>query len=191
MRFKQSIQSLKDFCIRYPAVLSGYILYSCLFITTIDFFLDVKDPTRGLHPFDLVKQFDSLLWMWLLALSLVKIIEFRTRLHEQEKAELRRQQELQVQKTQLTTLLEVIRGLQHEINNPLTIVMVYLQKMERMSITNELRQTIATVRVGTQRIASILRRYSEAQSYSTTATPVGAIATPPERFSIATEVESR
>jgi signal transduction histidine kinase len=180
MTFHSILSSLKDFGIRYPAVLSGYIIYSYLFVTTIDFFLEVKNPGRGFDAFDFFKQFDSLIWMWLLALALVKVIDYRTRLHERETEELRLNNERRLQQAQLETLKEVVRGLQHEVNNPLTIIMMYLRKIERKGLDESVRHHALTViRESAQRIAKILRRFSDAESYETTSSPVGHIATPP------------
>lgn len=172
-------KNLKEFCIRYPAVLSGYFIYSYLFISTIKFFLDTKKTDLNL--FDIFQHFDSLLWMWLLALALVKIIEIRSRLYRQETAELVHKQELQVRETQLTTLVEVVRGLQHEINNPLTIILMTLGTFERHTVSaDELRESIKTIRKATERIASTLRAFTTAKQYEVSESPVGQIAKPPE-----------
>ena len=91
-RFLKALYSnAREFFIRYPALLSGYMIYGYLFISTIKFFVDEKKG--DLTAFDIFQHFDSVLWMWLLALALVKIINIRSRLHEQETARLVHQQE--------------------------------------------------------------------------------------------------
>ena len=70
---------LRDFFIKHPAVLSGYIIYAYFFITTMDFYRDVKKT--HVKPLSIFERFDALIWMWLLAVVLVKVIEYRHRLN--------------------------------------------------------------------------------------------------------------
>jgi signal transduction histidine kinase len=173
-------RNARDFCIRYPALLSGYMIYGYLFVSTMKFFLDAKKST--LSAFDIFQHFDSLLWMWLLSLALVKIINIRTRLHGQETAQLVRQQELEVRQMQLNTLLQIVRGLQHEVNNPLTIILMTVGKLERRSINaEELRESLKTIRKATERISDTLKAFTSAKQYEVSESPVGHIAKPPEQ----------
>ncbi len=173
-------RNARDFCIRYPALLSGYMIYGYLFVSTMKFFLDAKKST--LSAFDIFQHFDSLLWMWLLSLALVKIINIRTRLHGQETAQLVREQELEVRQMQLNTLLQIVRGLQHEVNNPLTIILMTVGKLERRSINaEELRESLKTIRKATERISDTLKAFTSAKQYEVSESPVGHIAKPPEQ----------
>lgn len=170
--------NVKEFFIRYPAVLSGYIIYSYFFISTIKFFLDEKRAPLG--SFDIFERYDALLWMWLLALALVKIIDIRTKLHQKETERLRHQQELEVKQMQLATLVETVRGLQHEVNNPLTIVMMTAGKLERIiSGNSDAVECVKTIRSSTERIARTLDAFSRAKRYEVDSSPVGPLAKPP------------
>ncbi len=172
-------ETAKDFFVRYPAVLSGYIIYSYLFISTMKFFLDEKNGPLG--AFDIFQRFDSLLWMWLLAVALVKIIEIRTKLHNREKDQMVQRQELEVRQMQLTTLVETVRGLQHEVNNPLTIIMLSAGKLERqLAVDDESLETVRTILNATSRITKTLDAFIRAKRYTTDNSPVGQIAKPPE-----------
>jgi signal transduction histidine kinase len=172
-------KTAKEFCIRYPAVLSGYMIYSYLFVSTIKFFLDQKKTT--LSAFDIFQHFDSLLWMWLLAVALVKIIDIRSRLHQQETTQLVHQQEVEVRRMQLATLLEIVRGLQHEVNNPLTIILMTLGKLEQRSVSaEELRESVKTIRKATERISDTLKAFTAAKQYAVSESPVGHIVKPPD-----------
>lgn len=179
MAFLVSMYSnVKEFFIRYPAVLSGYIIYSYFFITTIKFFLDEKRAPLG--TFDIFERYDALFWMWLLAVALVKIIDIRTKLHQKETEQLRHQQELEVKQMQLATLVETVRGLQHEVNNPLTIVMMTAGKLERIVSGNtEAIEAVKTIRHSTERIAKTLDAFSRAKRYEVDSSPIGPIAKPP------------
>jgi signal transduction histidine kinase len=169
---------VKEFFIRYPAVLSGYIIYSYFFISTIKFFLDEK--RSSLSGLDIFERYDALLWMWLLAVALVKIINIRTQLHQKETERLKQQQELEVKQMQLTTLVEIVRGLQHEVNNPLTIVMMTAGKLERLVAGNATAvESVKTIRSAAERIAKTLDAFSRAKRYEVDSSPVGPIAKPP------------
>src|SRR3972149_1002411 len=87
-----------------PAVLSGYLIYLYLFLATLDFYQDVKEKT--LHRFtDYFQNFDALIWMWLLAWALVKVIEYRTKGQIHEKNELEHQQALKIHLAQIDMIL--------------------------------------------------------------------------------------
>ncbi|HEY5615937.1 MAG TPA: histidine kinase dimerization/phospho-acceptor domain-containing protein [Bacteroidota bacterium] len=172
-------KTVKEFFVRYPAVMSGYIIYSYLFISTIKFFLDEKE--KSLEAFDIFQRFDSLLWMWLLSVSLVKIIDIRTKLHQHEKEQMMHRQDLEVKKMQLSTLLEIVRGLQHEVNNPLTIIIMTSGKLDRQLVAQpELRESVATIKGAAERISNTLDAFSRAKQYEVDTSPVGNIAKPPD-----------
>ncbi|HEY4611845.1 MAG TPA: histidine kinase dimerization/phospho-acceptor domain-containing protein [Bacteroidota bacterium] len=171
--------TLKDFFIRNPVVLSAYIIYSYWFISTIKFWLDEKEESLGI--FDIFQRFDSLFWMWLLTVTLVKIINIRTKLHQEEKERLLQRQELEVKQMQLSTLVEIVRGLQHEVNNPLTIIMMNSSKLERqLVVQQDLREVVVTIREAAERIARTLDAFSQAKQYEVDKSPVGNIAKPPD-----------
>lgn len=177
-RLGQLFRTIIDFCIKYPAVLSGYIIYAYFFISTMEFYRDFKAHSFQLG-LDILGSFDTLLWMWVLAYALVKIIEYRTRANEAHKKHLEQQQELELQQTQLTTMHEVVRGLQHDINNPLTIVLAYLRRAEKAAENHpEIMKNLNEVKEGAERIAKALRDYSEAKGVRTVKSPVGEFAQP-------------
>ena len=88
---------LTEFFARYPAVLSGYIIYCYLFISIMRLFYKVKH--QGATITDAYDIFSALPFMWFLAVSLVKVIEYRTKLHQNETQQLAREKELQMSTT--------------------------------------------------------------------------------------------
>ena len=168
---------LRDFFIRHPAVLSGYIIYAYFFITTMDFYRDIKQSHY--KSFNIIERFDALFWMWILAVVLVKVIEYRNRLNEQERIRLERERELQVKGVQLETTHQMIRTLQHQINNPLTIILLYVQRALRKAETNKQDlENLIMVKNGAERIATTLREFAHAQGIETVESPVGDLMTP-------------
>ncbi|HAV23299.1 MAG TPA: hypothetical protein DCX46_07365 [Bacteroidetes bacterium] len=174
---REFIMKARDFFVAYPAVLSGYIIYMYFFFSTLDFYQDFKRHT--LDAFDIYKSFDALLWMWLLALALVKIIQFRDKLHKEQKVRMDHEKLVEMQKSHLEAMHQITRALQHQINNPLTIVYAYTQKSQRKAKDDpELSAWLSEVRTGAERISAALKDYAESNKYSTVETPVGKMATP-------------
>ena len=172
------LEPLVNFFVRYPAVLSGYIIYLYFFLATLDFYQDVKGNAPG-QIFGYFQNFDALIWMWLLAWALVKIIEYRSKMQEQMKRELMQKQDLELKQTQLNTMHEVIRSLQHDINNPLTIILAYLRRAEKAAGGNdEILKNLAEVKTGAERIAKTLSDFAKARAYTTINSPVGPLAQP-------------
>lgn len=171
---------LRDFFIRHPAVLSGYIIYAYFFITTMDFYRDMKQS--HFKSFNIIERFDGLFWMWILAVVLVKVIEYRNRLNEQERIRLERERELQLKGVQLETTHQMIRTLQHQINNPLTIILLYVQRALRKAETNKQDlENLIMVKNGAERIATTLREFAHAQGIETVDSPVGDLVSPSKK----------
>ncbi len=175
--FLSVIKPVRDFFIKHPAVLSGYIIYAYFFVTTMDFYRDVKHSR--LAPMRLFERFDALVWMWLLAVVLVKVIEYRHKLNEQEKLRLEREKQLEVKGVQLETAHQLIRTLQHEINNPLTIILLYVQRAIRKGEGSpESLQNLSQIKDCAERIASTLRTFAHSQGIETVGSPVGPLIAP-------------
>jgi signal transduction histidine kinase len=171
------LKPLRDFFIKHPAVLSGYIIYAYFFVTTMDFYRDLK--LSHFKAFNIVERFDALIWMWLLAVALVKVIEYRNRINQREKLDLEHVRELEVKKTQLSTAHEMIRSLQHQINNPLTIILLHIQRALRDAESrSEAVENLTRVKEGAERIAATLREFSNAKGIESVESPVGRMAKP-------------
>jgi len=175
--FKNIKNKARDFFVAYPAVLSGYLIYMYFFFTTLEFYDNFR--TQTLDSFDIFNSFDALLWMWLLSYALVKVIQFREKAHRNEQLANDREKELEKHRSQMDTMHQVTRALQHQINNPLTIVYAYAQKMLRKEgLDEDTEKAMMEIKTGAERISSALKEYSEAKSYATVDTPVGKMATP-------------
>jgi signal transduction histidine kinase len=179
---------IRDFFIKHPAVLSGYIIYAYFFITTMDFFRDAK-KAHG-KPVSIFERFDALIWMWLLAVVLVKVIEYRNRLNEQERLRLEREKELEMKGMQLETAHQLIRTLQHQINNPLTVILLYVQRALRKGEAGpEVLDNLSQIKESAERIAATLREFAHAQGIETVDSPVGGLITPSKKDDSARAVD--
>jgi signal transduction histidine kinase len=171
---------MRDFFIKHPALLSGYIIYAYFFITTMDFYRDTK--LSHMKPMGIFERYDALIWMWLLAVVLVKVIEYRHRLNEEEKKRLEQEKELDMKGVQLDTAHQLIRTLQHQINNPLTIILLYVQRaLRKGEATPEIMDNLTQIKDSADRIATTLRDFAHAQGIDTVDSPVGDLITPHKR----------
>lgn len=107
--------SIKGLPIRYPAVISGYIIYAYLFIAMIRFFITTQHAHMNF--WDALEIFDALPFMWLLALTLVKVIDTKTLLHKSEQERALKDRELKIRETQLKSM--------HELKNPFTAISAF------------------------------------------------------------------
>src|SRR5208283_5670806 len=92
---------IRDFVARYPAVLASYFIYGYYFISTLDFYVAFKKKHLGTS--ETFSHFDTLLWMWVLAWALVRVIDLREKLITKEKENLAHQYTIQLKETQLKT----------------------------------------------------------------------------------------
>ena len=163
--------AVRDFVLRYPAILASYFIYGYYFISTMDFYIKFKDKHFGAT--DALKHFDTLLWMWVLAYALVKVIDLRERLHRKEREMLEKQHDIELKETQIQTLHEVIMTLKHEINNPLAIILGYTRLLKKQVTEQEMMKKVEEIETASQRINHALKEFSTAQVYEVTESPVG------------------
>ena len=157
---------MKELATRYPAVLSGIIIYSYLLYTILRFLV----RARSFNPtfYDILETFDALPFMWLLSVALVKIIEVRSELHKIQTERMLAQKQVELKQTQLNTLHEVVKSLQHHINNPLAIISLTVNSARRHAKENpELTRQIDAIDESTQRIVRSMKEFFESQSYET------------------------
>ncbi len=156
-------RSIKELPTKYPAVISGYIIYLYLFIVMIRFFVMAK--TSVVDFYTVIEMFDALPFMWLLAMMLVKVITIRTKLHDSETQRIMKEQELHIKETQISTMREVVMGLQHQINNPLAIIMLLLHSVKRSVLPPDVAVKINSIEDESKRITQALKDFSATESY--------------------------
>lgn len=176
------VRSAKEIPSKYPAVIAGYIIYSYMFATIMRFFLTAKMST--VTYIDVIEMFDALPFMWLLAVTLVKVIEMRSKLHQSEMLRAEKEEELHMKETQMKTMQEVVMGLQHHINNPLAIVMLTINRIKRSAPESaEMISDITNAEESIKRITQTLKDFSESQNYEVedVGPIIGTMAVPTER----------
>lgn len=168
------MKAIQEFILRYPAILASYFIYGYYFISTMEFYIKFKN--KHFAATDALRHFDTLLWMWLLAYVLVKVIDLRERLHKKEREILEKQHDIKVKETQIQTLHEVIMTLKHEINNPLAIILGYIRLLKKGNTDTDAVKKLDEIEMASQRINHALKEFSAAQVYEVTDSPVGPLA---------------
>jgi signal transduction histidine kinase len=166
---KKFYKQAKAFCIAYPAVLSGFVIYSYLFYCILQYFFKVKsyNMIQSHAVKNILESFDAFPFMWLLSVALVKVIEIRTKLHESEAQRLVIEREMQLKHTQLKTLQEVTRGVQHHINNPLAIISLSIRPIQKAADNNpEILHHLNVVEEAVNRITTALNDFSKVSDYT-------------------------
>ncbi|MDD8019278.1 MAG: histidine kinase dimerization/phospho-acceptor domain-containing protein [Bacteroidota bacterium] len=168
---KKAYAAVRDFILRYPAILAAYFIYGYYFISTMDFYIKFKHKHFGAT--DALLHFDTLFWMWLLAYAMVRVIELREMLHIKEKQMIEKQHEIELKETQIETLHEVIMTLKHEINNPLAIILGYTRLLRKNITDGEALKKVDEIENASQRINHALKEFSATQIYEVSDSPVG------------------
>jgi signal transduction histidine kinase len=168
---KKFYASARDFVTRYPAVLASYFIYGYYFISTLDFYVAFKKKHLGAS--ETLSHFDTLLWMWVLAWALVRVIDLRDLLNRKEKENLAHQHTIQLKETQLQTMNEVVTTLKHRINNPLAIILGYARLAKKKAIDHDIARKLDEIEVAAQRINTTLKEFSLLRIYQTVDSPAG------------------
>jgi hypothetical protein len=180
---KKFYEKIKEFSIAHPAVLSGYFIYGYLFFCILQYFLKARSYSF-FHSHviaNIVDSFDAFPFMWLLSVALVKVIDVRTKLHKSEEQRLIAEREKQIQQSQLKTLQEITRGVQHHINNPLAIITLSLGPVRKaLGDKADLTNHINAIDDAVNRITTAMEAFSKVREYTVeSAGPyVGDIVTP-------------
>jgi hypothetical protein len=153
----------KGLFVKYPAILSGSFLYGYLFISIIRLFIKAKGgivPLEGLYDI-----FGSLLILWLLALSCVKILEEHSKLHQTEEELAREQGRRLSEEAHVATMMQVERTLQHKINTPLTVIALSIARLKRAAqLDRELLGETVDIDDAWKQIGTVLTDFSKARA---------------------------
>ena len=162
--FHHLVSLAKDFFSKYPAVLSGYVIYSYLFVSIMHFYIKAK--AGPLQSYDIFETFSALPFMWFLSVALVKVIEIRTKLQETETQCILAKKELELHQAQLLTMQETVRALQHHINNPLTVIKLSMDIARKAAHENdEIDRSLSLAETSVNRIQDALIGFSCAKQY--------------------------
>jgi signal transduction histidine kinase len=159
---KSVVESLKGLCEKYPAVVSGYFLVGYSFIALIRMLIRAKKGNLFVE--DLCDVFSALPFMWLLALSIVKLMQERSRLRQIQNELAREQLQRQITEIQLSALRKAEKALQHSINNPLAVIALSLSRLKRaVQVDRDLLDETNDIECASRRIGTVLTDFSRTQ----------------------------
>jgi hypothetical protein len=159
---KSAIEPLKGLCEKYPAIVSGYFLVGYSFISIIRMLIKAKRGNLFIE--DLYDVFSALPFMWLLAMSIVKIIHERSKLRQMQNELAREQLQRQISEIQLSAFKEAEKALQHRINNPLAVIALSLSRLKHaVQIDRDLLDETNDIECAYQKIGSVLSDFSRTQ----------------------------
>lgn len=160
------VKYVKGFFLQYPAVLSGYVIYSYLFVTIMHYYVKAQSGALGFY--DIFETFSAIPFMWFLSVALVKIIDVRSKFHESERKRILTEKELEIHQTQLQTMKETVRALQHHINNPLSVIQLSVDAVRKVTQENrEINHPLSMAENSVSRIHHALCDFSNAYQYKT------------------------
>jgi len=163
---------IKHTLLKYPAIIAAYFIYGYYFLSTMQFYIEFKNKNFG--GIEILKHFDTLLWMWLLSYVLVRVLELREKLEKQRLEISIKHLETEKELTQLKTLKEIINTLHHEVNNPLAVIYLQLTVLKRKSIQyDDIVSNVTEIETASKRINSVITELSKTITYDTKDSPVG------------------
>jgi hypothetical protein len=160
--FKSIWVSVKKLWEKYPAVLSGYFLIGFTFVAIIRMIIRAKLGSLTLE--DLFDVFSALPFMWLLALSIVKLVEERSIIRKMKNALTEEQQQRLLTETKLDALKQAEKALQHNINNPLAVIALSIGRLKRSIRTDRgLLDKTTDIECASETIGTVLSDFCRTQ----------------------------
>lgn len=126
---RRILRLMRDTAVQYPAVISGYLIYMYYFLVTMDFYKNIK--THFLSSNEFLTHFDALLWMWLLAYALVKVIGYREKVHLHEQLLLIQEHQAREAEWRCDRYETLTSELKTEVNEPIAIATGYVRLIQQ------------------------------------------------------------
>lgn len=131
---KSMLSKLFEQLNKYPLVVGAIAIYGYYLTATVDFFK--RSTHEQLSFLDLVLQFDSLIWMWLVAYVFVKLQQAKEKSANEERNRIVAETKIQKATIASNLLSEITAQLQDTINNPLAIIRVSTDEIRKEFVAN-------------------------------------------------------
>ncbi len=105
---------------KYPAIVAAILIYGYYLFTTLSLFQRSERSELGF--IDFVLQYDSLIFLWVIAYLLIKTQQMAKQYQDQKQTEATILTEAEKSRIASNVLNGVIKQLQDRVNNPLTII---------------------------------------------------------------------
>jgi len=164
---KMFLNKIKYLLSEYPAIVAAIIIYGYYLFTTISFFQ--KPDTTDLGFVDFIFQFDSLIFLWLIAYLFIKSQQVSRKYNEQKQATSVLVTEAEKSRIASNVLNEVVKQLQDRINNPLTIIAThsdYIRKKVNSNGDQEINRKLDVIDISLQRVHHAIQDVASYKSNS-------------------------
>lgn len=120
--------SVVAFLDRYSIIVAAVAIYGYYLLTSVDL---LQNPTAKRGILDYILQFDSLIFMWIIAVVVIQLQKYRRERRAEEEHRKRIESEFERQRIHLQVLDEITALLQDNVNNPLAIISITTHTIRR------------------------------------------------------------
>ena len=157
--FQQTIKWVQ----RYPVIVASVAIFGYYTTTALDLFN--KSGKTHLTFMDFFLQFDSLIWMWLVAFIFIKLQQTKEKVYSEERDKLSLQFQIDKSKIASTLLKDITKQLQDTINNPLAVISVTIEDIRKRFVADpEILRRLDQIDASMQRIHHAIKDVTNYQS---------------------------
>jgi signal transduction histidine kinase len=159
-RFRDRILSLLS---EHWIMVAAVIIFGYYLLTSLD--IIVERSGQKIRLLDYAFQFDSLIFLWIIAVVVLKLQTYRKRLREEEEFKRQIVTDYERQRAHLQILDEISNALNDTINNPLAVITVSIGTLrQRYQLSNETLDTLNMIETAARRIRQVM---NEIKGYQT------------------------
>jgi signal transduction histidine kinase len=160
---KTRFQGLVKWVQRYPVIVATVAILGYYTTTALDLFS--KSGKTHLTFMDFFVQFDSLIWMWLVAFVFIKLQQTKEKVYSEEREKLSLQYQLDKSKIASSLLRDITKQLQDTINNPLAVISVTTEDIRKRFVSDpEILRRLDQIDASMQRIHHAIKDIANYQS---------------------------
>jgi hypothetical protein len=149
---------------KHALVVAAVVIYGYYLLTTLDLFEQDHHAKKTLLSY--VLQFDSLIFMWIIAAVTLQMQKYRKNRKEEEERRKQIETEYQRQRVHLQILDEITQVLQDSVNNPLAIISVTAHNIrQRFENDSEILAWLDRIDTSLQRVHMVINDLKAYQTH--------------------------
>jgi RNAse (barnase) inhibitor barstar len=159
-RFRERVARLLS---EHWIMVAAVIIFGYYLLTSLD--IIVERSGQKIRLLDYAFQFDSLIFLWIIAVVVLKLQTYRKRLRDEEEFKRQIVTDYERQRAHLQILDEISDALNDTINNPLAVITVSIGTLrQKYQLSNETLDTLNMIETAARRIRQVL---NEIKGYQT------------------------
>ncbi len=128
LRYSPMVQQAFAFLDKYSILISAFAIYAYYLLTSIDLLVHHEVKKSFL---DYLLQFDSLIFMWVIAAVILQLQKYRKQQAEENEYRRNVEREFERQRMHLHVLDDITQSLQERVNNPLATISISSHTIRR------------------------------------------------------------